>query len=218
VFAGIGEFESLDDVFAHCMQQAGVPAIQSLAVVSTGDRTLTGGLPDNYFPAGLLLEEQARNYAAALAAEGFFHPGVSTGILATDDPTYHRVISDVLLPALAAEHANVKDVVYYASTSASDTVSQIDSAELHFRTDGDSQILTFEDTGDVLFLMEAAQLEGYSGFRYGLSTTDDPAVLELTAPRTQLANVTGMGWAPLFDVDLHHEGTSHRARRSAPTC
>src|SRR5581483_7285129 len=101
------------------------------------------------------------------------------------------------------------------STSAtSQSAAGIANAELRFAGDRIGQVLFLTDAGlAALEFMTTANTQHYTP-RMALSTTDAPQAQEANAPATQLANVTGIGWAPLVDVDVGQAGASTPPRQA----
>jgi len=210
-----GHFVASDNTLLACAKT--VPIINS-EVVYTGDAATFAAYPKYVAPAGLELERQARAYVRGMAAQGFFHAGIATGLVAVDVPSYRRVVSQVVIPELARVGVQLKDTAFFPETTSTSATSQsaagIANAELRFAGDRIGQVLFLTDAGlAALEFMTTANTQHYTP-RMALSTTDAPQAQEANAPATQLANVTGIGWAPLVDVDVGQEGASTPPRQA----
>jgi ABC-type branched-subunit amino acid transport system substrate-binding protein len=206
-----GHFVGSDDTLLACDQRAGVPTINS-EVTYTGDSQTFATYPDYVAPAGLRLDRQVRAYVQGMAAQGFFHSGVNTGLLVVDAAPYRRAVTTVMVPALASIGVHLKDISYFPETTSTSATTAaaagISSAELHFAGDKVGQVLFLADAGlGALEFMIVANAQHYLP-RFALSTTDAPQAQEANSPAAELANATGVGWAPMVDVDVAQEGAA----------
>ena len=181
-------------VLASCLAKRGVPYINNnYAVDNEFARSVQGYLA---LPSDWILDRLMRTQTKALTAQGFFKDSKRVGILLLDDRPKKRVLNKVVLPSLAA--VGVKDPVAVAINSQ-DYFTNAQSVVLKFRSSDVDRVITIATSP--LFLMNAAESQGYRP-RYALYSLYGPgAFLQTAAPRGQLIGSVGFGYSPAYDVD-----------------
>lgn len=145
------------------------------------------------------------NNAAGAAA-----PAVKAvlGVLSVDYPQITTVTDHVLLPALARAGYAVKpeNVVRLhnpnSQAETSQTVAQIQSSVLRFRSAGVTHVIIMDSAGGVTFFFGTdAESQGYRP-RYGVTSANAmQGLLESgQLPKRQAAGAMGLGYVPLGDI------------------
>lgn len=183
-------------LLAPCLAKAGVSFIDDgYAVDSSLAKSIAGHM---YLPGGWVEDRLMRTQLAALKGQGFLKAGDKVGVLLYDDAISHRVLSNVVLPGLAA--MGIKDVQTAATPSGS--ALNMSGPALKFKASGVTRVICIEFSP--LFFMTAAQQQGYHP-RYAVYSNFGPAVLlQSSAPKQQLHGAGGFGFSPQYDVDTAH--------------
>jgi hypothetical protein len=129
-------------------------------------------------------------------ARGKLKKGDKVGVLALDVPQFTDTVEDAVKPALAARGVELAAYERVASEAS------IQNAVLRFRRAGVTHVMFEQASGIVVLLfMRQAESQTYRP-NYLLSSYDDPGYLiERNVAPAQLQNTSGIGWAPVFDVD-----------------
>ncbi|MHB8464693.1 MAG: ABC transporter substrate-binding protein [Acidimicrobiales bacterium] len=152
-----------------------------------------------------------------LDAAKFFDKGAKIGVVYTDDPADQRAVKAALLPALAAHGLKATEVASvrspYNINDLAPTESQIQSAELKFRTENITHVLIPTGLGTIISgdFMKSAQSQGYTP-RYGLESGSlgiEKEPFSGTDITSQLHNALYVGWDPYGDV--HDLGSTSAA-------
>jgi hypothetical protein len=205
---------------------ASTPTLRScLARLNVLNATATlSGLSDAQYAASpLYYDAQAlstdtatRNLVEALVRDNYFTPWntssgapgnapVKVGVIVPDQPQWDAVVSNVLIPRLAAHGITVapKDVQrwHFPESTSGDgqSVAEIQSAVLRFRSDGVTHVLPME-VNSLAFFAQPAESQRYRP-RYGLSTAANPqSFAGNLIPYAQLNGAMGLGWSPALDL------------------
>ncbi|MSZ76174.1 MAG: ABC transporter substrate-binding protein, partial [Actinobacteria bacterium] len=117
------------------------------------------------------------------------------GVYTYDDAANSATVDGPLKAALAKYGLKVKTTV---AVTAQNAVSQGGSVVLRFASDGVDRVLPVG--ASPLFVMNAAESQGYRP-DYALYSSYGPgALLESSAPKAQLEGAAGVGWAPFYDI------------------
>ena len=145
-------------------------------------------------PGELALGRAATELVEALWRRGWLTSASKVGTLVFDTPDGIALETRYLKPALARH--GLTPVTARESSSA-DGANQ-NSTVLHFRSAGVDRVIPLG--ANPLFLMNAAESQGYRP-RYALTSTFGPgALLESAAPPNQLKGAAGIGWSKYLDI------------------
>lgn len=152
-----------------------------------------------YAPHLMVADRREAALAETLLADGFFTPEAKVGILIEDKPGIRAGVEAALKPALEAAGVDVVAEAVYPDPIESpwDTyVLQFQSAEVTH--------VVMSYTGYLyapsLFMMLASESQEFRP-RWGMGSDQYPAnLINVGAPREQLAGVQGVGWIPSNDV------------------
>jgi ABC-type branched-subunit amino acid transport system substrate-binding protein len=203
VFAAVASMYQLSEVLGRCLAQHGTPIILNGRAVR--DDAMLADLADFlYMPSRMSASRFAALTVDGLAELGFFEPGAKVGILRFDRPVQARIVNQVLRPKLGKLNVNVvaeEAVSYPDSINGFGTTSaQLSSAVLRLRAAGVTHLIPVDDHGILSFLfMPQAESQGFRP-RYGLSTNNQPFVIEDNMPAEQFKRAVGVGWIPADDV------------------
>jgi ABC-type branched-subunit amino acid transport system substrate-binding protein len=203
VFAAVAAMYQLSEVLARCLAQHTTPIVLNGRAVR--DDQMLGELADFlYMPSRMSATRFAGLTVDGLADLGFFTPGAKVGILRFDRPVQARVVNGVMRPRLAQRGVKVvaeEAVSYPDSINGFGTTSaQLSSAVLRLRAAGVTHLVPLDDHGILAFLfMPQAESQGFRP-RYGLSTNNQPFVIEDNVPPEQFKGAVGVGWVPADDV------------------
>jgi ABC-type branched-subunit amino acid transport system substrate-binding protein len=194
-------------VLASCLAKRGAVLINNNYAV---DEQFVRGVRGHLFlPSDWVLDRVMRTQTAALNAQGFFKGSKKVGVLLLDQPPLRRALSNVVIPSLA--QVGVKDPEAVA-ISAQNYFTNAQSVVLKFRAAGVDRVISIATSP--LFLMNAAENQGYRP-RYGLYSLYGPGILlQTAAPRNQLIGSVGFGYSPSYDVDKAHNPGPVSARES----
>jgi ABC-type branched-subunit amino acid transport system substrate-binding protein len=213
--AGVG----LSDALTACLWKAGV--IQASAGQTIGpDRQVFTRYPGFFDLTSLTQDRMMADLVRTLTRLRYFAPWdtaaaapggiapVKVGVLSLDDPSWERPLTHVLLPALkrAGHPVDPRDVyrvhVNDGYGDAGATVADIQSAELRFRSDGITHVVSLDATGGLtLFFEDAAKAQRYYP-RLGIDSGASLQTLYDGGSYTskQLTGALGLGWLPPFDL------------------
>lgn len=203
VFAAVAAMYQLSEVLARCLAQHTTPVVLNGRAVR--DDPMLAELSDFlYMPSRMSATRFAGLTIDGLADLGFFEPGAKVGILRFDQPVQARVTSGVIRPRLAQLNVNVvaEEAVSYPDSinGFGATSAQLSSAVLRLRAAGVTHLVPLDDHGILCFLfMPQAESQGFRP-RYGLSTNNQPFVIEDNSPPEQFKRAVGVGWVPADDV------------------
>ena len=146
---------------------------------------------------------QTQSYLRSLFEQNRLTPKNKLGVVvdscANDDKAFTRVGA----PYLKAHHITFETFNVGCSSGASDNgtaVSEIQSAELQFRSDGDDSVF-IEGVPALLFAEDAESQHWHPSYLM----TFAGAAFEGNVPDDQLANFHGFGFIPSVDVDPLHQ-------------
>ena len=203
VFAAVASMYQLSEVLGRCLAQHATPVVLNGRAVR--DDTMLAELADFlYMPSRMSATRFAGLTVDGLAELGFFEPRAKVGILRFDQPVQARIVSQEMRPRLAKLGVSLvaeEAVSYPDSINGFGTTSaQLSSAVLRLRAAGVTHLIPVDDHGIMCFLfMPQAESQGFRP-RYGLSTNNQPFVIEDNMPPEQFKRAVGVGWIPADDV------------------
>lgn len=189
------------NTFETCLAKAGVPHLYGgYQPGDTTDQQQYPALVATTNPTG---DVHYRVGFSGAITTGLLTPKNKLGVIvdscANDDQAFSRAGA----PYLKAEHITYEtfDVGCSAGASQDGTaVSELQSAELHFRADGVDTVFV-EGVPALLFAEDAESQHWHPSYLM----TDAGAAYENNVPNDQLANFHGFGWMPSVDVDPSHQ-------------
>lgn len=203
VFAAINNAMARAQILP-CLAKKGVPAVHDGLPI---DEQRLAPYRNFYYsgagPKALTIDRIATVVPKALGARGFYKPSggkpTVVGIIHYDDKFYGDVVNKKMVPAiksLGVQKVVIQAAGYGATTPDSTYVARFQQegvTHVQFLGEANAYPMTF---------MAAAENQGYRP-KYGISTEQYPNLLESTSPvpREQLANVTGIGYSQLLDVN-----------------
>ncbi len=173
-----------------CYAQRGVTVLddQSAIVDSAGAKyakTFAG-------PGELALGRAADELVEALWRRGWLAATSKVGTLVPDSSDGAEVETRFLLPALARH--GLKPAATFRATGANSANSTV----LKYREAGVDRVIPMGQSP--LFIMNAAEAQGYHP-AYAMNSGFGPgALLESAAPPGQLENAAGIGWSKFLDI------------------
>lgn len=173
-----------------CYAKRGVTVLddQSAVADSAGAqyaRTFAG-------PGELASGRAAVELVDALWRRGWLKATSKVGTLVPDSVDGAEIETRFLIPALARH--GLKPASTFRATGASSANSTV----LRFRSAGVDRVIPMGQSP--LFLMTAAESQGYRP-AYAMNSGFGPgALLETAAPRAQLKNAAGIGWSKFLDI------------------
>lgn len=172
-----------------------------------------------YAPTGRAAERRGRNLVDALGEQGFFKDA-KVGILIWDEQSAKDGVKKGMLPALARLGIKEEQVTQILYPDGNEAPWQ--NYILQLQRDGVTHILWSQDglpSNGVAAAMRAAENQRYYP-RWGLDSSQQlSGVRVLGAPRTQLANVQGIGWFPVGDgVDTSADPFNSSRSPTGATC
>ncbi|HEV3472114.1 MAG TPA: hypothetical protein VG408_02755 [Actinomycetota bacterium] len=208
VFAVLSEVP-IDHIGAACLAARGTGVING--VRNDADHAVSASYGNVFATSDTDYARWAKTYVAALHRRDFFKNAQDIGLVSYADPVYQRVIDKVLVPELAERSVVLDRIALLThpkndpSEVPDDTTLQASATMAEFRDRGIDHVLFFEGAGPWASgsFTHAADKSGYDGFRYGLSTHQNPGqfIGGLEAiPDGQLRNAIGIGWSPLLDL------------------
>lgn len=137
---------------------------------------------------------------------------VTIGVIHSDEPHWQRAVKGTLLPGLAARGRAVDpDNVfeYHKNTSADEaqqTITQIQSAVLKFRSNDVTHVIAPDNNGMGFFSLGAEQQEYRP--RYAVSTASSPQLgyQSNQMSNEQLSGAVGYAWLPSVDLRPEESG------------
>jgi hypothetical protein len=158
-----------------------------------------------YMPGRMSADRWAGLTVDALAAQGYFAQG-RVGLIRFDTPPLNRAVDGTMKPRLAQLGVKVADDETISPPDGlqqvGSTGGEIGNAILRMRQAGVDHVIPIDDHGILSYLL-LPQAEGQAYRpRYGLSTNDQPYVLEENAPDAQLVGAIGVGWNPSDDLSF----------------
>jgi hypothetical protein len=203
VFAAVAAMYQLSEVLPRCLAQHSTPIVLNGRAVRD-DRMLAELADFLYMPSRMSATRFTGLTVDGLADLGFFTPGAKVGILRFDQPVQARAVNGVMRPKLAQRNVNVvaEEAVSYPDSinGFGATSAQLSSAVLRLRAAGVTHVVPLDDHGILCFLfMPQADSQGFRP-RYGLSTNNQPFVIEDNVPPEQFKGAVGVGWIPADDV------------------
>jgi hypothetical protein len=143
-------------------------------------------------PGELAYGRAANELVDALWRRGWLTSASKVGTLVPDTTDGAEIETRFLLPALARH--GLKSASSFRAGGASSAGSNV----LKFRTAGVDRVIPMGQSP--LFLMSAAESQGYRP-AYAMNSGFGPgALLESAAPRAQLKNAAGIGWSKFLDI------------------
>ena len=201
VFAAVVPISITDANTLACFAQHDIPVIvDNTSGYDTAE--LNQFLSYMYVPSAMSLTRAARTMVTEFASAGYLNSGGVYGVVAPDLPEYHRAYEQGLIPALQAKGITVKDKLVY-STSGGQSQTDFQNGALNFFSENIDHVISLGKQSQISFFMIQADKQQYRP-RYGLSSFDNPQLLETLAPKAQLTNAVGAGWNPVLDNDTSH--------------
>jgi hypothetical protein len=145
-----------------------------------------------------------------LHAQGYFKGG-RLGIVRFEGRAWKHAVDAGIKPRLKAHGVTLHDeaVVSEPADAAglSGAAGGASNAVLRFRSAGIDRVIFAEGGGVIPYLfMPLAESQGYRP-RYGLSSLQYPAFLELNVPIAQVRGALGVGWSPTDDSSVKTDYT-----------
>lgn len=207
VFAVVSAFYELSDVLPRCLAAKGIP--ETLNGRAVRDREQLAELADYiYMPSRMSADRWAVLTVDGLAAQGYFAEG-RLGLIRFDTAPLNRAVEGRMKPRLAQLGIEVAADESISPPNGlqefGSSGGEIANAILRLRQAGVDHVIPVDDHGILSFLlMPEADSQGYRP-RYGLSTNDQPYVLEENVPDAQLVGAIGVGWAPSDDMSFAND-------------
>ncbi|MCA1705578.1 MAG: hypothetical protein LC808_20890, partial [Actinobacteria bacterium] len=198
---------SFPESFIECMGSNGAVIAQGTAFTNYDERTFAR-YPYFVMPNAMDLNTQAKTLIDGLKQQGYFERGAKLGLLTYDEPNYKYAVDNTLKPALARYGLEFEDDAYVTFPRTFDqnsaTARDTNNAALHFKTDGITHVVTFENGGlPTGTFMISADKQQYAP-RYGLDSQMGATILARTldpeTARRQFENSRAVGWIPQADV------------------
>jgi hypothetical protein len=146
-------------------------------------------------PGELALGRAVSTLVDDLWRRGWLTAKSKVGTFTWDTTDGHLLVSRFLLPALARHGLKVAASAY---TGNGGGAANQGGTVLQFRTRGVDRVIPI--AASPLFLMSAAQSQGYHP-AYAITSTFGPgALIESSAPKEQLRNAAGIGWDKYLDI------------------
>lgn len=120
------------------------------------------------------------------------------GLLALDSPDGHATVEGPLTAALRRHGLTSAHTEFVNPNNGDGGSGQSGSAVLRFRSAGVDRIIPVMYSP--LYMMTAAETQGYRPAYAMVSSQGPGALLEGTAPANQLKNAAGIGWQPYLDI------------------
>jgi hypothetical protein len=161
--------------------------------------------PFLYFPAGPSADRAMRTVAEGLWAAGYFGAKPKIGVVHPGTGEFPAMI-ELLRKALASrglkideesDLQNAQDAQGYASTV------------LRFKSEDVTHVLPFGALATQLFMQTAEGQQYYP--RYGLSSNNALAAVQINAGERQLRGALAVGWATSGDTDEQHRSRLNAA-------
>jgi hypothetical protein len=186
----------MDPEFDSCFSKAHLPLLDDAAGLTqgylNGMTLVTPGAP--------LGEREYRDEIADMIHRGALTKSTKIGVLWLGEPKSNQLVSGTVLPTLKADGLQITST--FAATNDSNQIASYGNAVLQFETKGVDMVISVGTSP--LFFMNDAESQHYFP-HYVLNSDYGPgALLELAAPKDQLANSVGVGWQPYSDVDAGH--------------
>lgn len=186
----------IGDVLYSCLGSRGVAFIENMIA---GDTTMFARYPDvAYAPSSMTADRVAATLIDALVAAGWFGSSPVIGVHSLDSPMWHRIVTKVVKPRLAAHGLTATEEFYYrAGTSGADGAADYAGATLRFSS---SRVTHVINVGVHPFLF--AQAAESNGFRpkWSVDTDLSPSNWVSGLPPAQMEGSLGIGWAPSRDL------------------
>lgn len=184
------------DVLAACLQKAGVNLLADNS--NFGDASMKKyapilGDPDEVAPGrmmSLLVDDLVRR--------GWLTTTSKIGVLAVDSHDGHATVDGPLAAALRRHGLTAAATTYIDPNTGDGGSSASSSAVLRFRAAGVDKVIPVMYSP--LYMMIAAESQGYRPAYAMVSAQGPGALLEGTAPANQLKNAAGIGWQPYLDI------------------
>jgi hypothetical protein len=153
--------------------------------------------PYYYTVARMLSERAERTKVAQLAAAGWLKPGTKVGVLVEQDAASLDGWTNALKPALAAQHAQVTEIVYPDIIESS-----WQNYVLQFQSAGVTNVMFATSSygfWPATLFMKSAENQTYRP-KYAITSEQGPFALLAQVSANQLANATGIGWSAAVDT------------------
>jgi hypothetical protein len=202
-FLVVSALLSISPNLASCLAGRGTPfVLQGRTMLD--DTDLRALSPYVYIPGRMSPTRWGAVTVDGLAAQGWFRPGMTLGLVSFDKPQHIRTANDVVIPRLAQRGVQVKErivVKHPGSVSGfGDSSAQISNGILRMRNAGVDHVMILDDHGMLTFLfMPQAEAQGWRP-AYGLNSLNQGTTMMQNAPDGQLPGVTMVGWVPGDDV------------------
>ena len=177
----------------ECFTKAGVGVLNDISTIPDDIQAKYADLMGA--PGDLAINRLMRTMVDHLVATKWLTSKSVIGVYTYDDAQNQATVNGPLKEALAKHGLQWKTVV---SIDDAQAVNQGNSVVLRFASDGVDKVLSV--TGNPLFVMNAAESQGYRP-DYALYSHFAPgSLMESTAPRAQLEGAAGIGWSPFYDI------------------
>ncbi len=180
--------------FIQCAAQHGTLLVNA-SIAPGNDKMIAAAQPWYFAPTLISLTRVPAPLFDSSLATGQLKRSDKVGILALDEPSFTDTVEDAVKPALDARH------IAYAYERVA-TEASLQNAVLRFQRAGVTHVF-FEQMSGIVVLLFMRQAESQSYRPHYLLTSYDDAgyLIEGNVADAQVRNVSGIGWAPLFDVD-----------------
>jgi hypothetical protein len=189
---------------ATCLAKHGIGLLADNT--NFGDKTMRQFAPILANPSELGAGRMMNTLVDDLVKRGWLSTTSTIGVLADDGPDGHETVNGPLTSALRRHGLKAKTTVFINPNTGDGGNSQSSSAVLKFRADGVDRIIPVAYSP--LYMMIAAETQGYRPAYAMVSSQGPGALLEATAPGNQLKNSAGIGWQPFLDIG--------RGKKAAP--
>lgn len=163
----------------------------------------------------------SRRYPAVISglhSTGYLTWSNKIGVLLENCPYLQRAYKQAVLPEISRLGLNLVDTEGINCTagfsSAGPAASDIQSAVLHFRSNGADRLLIISDYEQVALLLLANNAESQAWRPgYMLSSAAQTEVMRANIPSGQWPQLHGIGWSPGLDIDTPHQALPPASQR-----
>jgi hypothetical protein len=161
--------------------------------------------PFLYFPAGPTADRAMRTVVEGLRAAGYFGTKPKIGVVHPGTGEFPAMIA-LLRKALAARGYKIdEESDLQSATDAQGYASTV----LRFKSEDVTHVLPFGPLATQLFMQTADGQQYYP--RYGLSSNNAPASVQINATERQLRGALAVGWVTSGDTDAQHRSRLNTA-------
>ena len=181
---------------ARCLAKADVGLLGDNT--NMGDSTLAQFAPILADPSELAPGRMMTLLVDDLFQHGWLTGTTKVGVLAADGVDGHATVDGPLAAALRRHGVKSWTTVYINPDSGDGGSSASSNAVLTFRAAGVDRVIPV--LYSPLYFMVAAETQHYAPAYAMVSANGPGALLEGSAPKNQLENAAGIGWAPFLDI------------------